>query len=184
MLARSYPDVAPTLLGWPYMSLQIRRPSVGVFRTRQRGRFTSPLPPSAGPLRRPFGPKPRGAALKVRTPTTWPAKACRNHAPQGGVLPEGHFGTPPKSLVLGFEVLELLSALAKLGSTLLGLGSALVGLPPKGAEGAPWQREALPPPKAARSAAPPDRPKIGAFTARTKARVSGNTDAPGTEWMN
>ena len=35
-------------------------------------------------------------------------------------------------------------ALAKLGSTLLGLRSALVGLPPEGAEGAPWQREALP----------------------------------------
>ena len=83
---------------------------------------------------------------------------------------------------LGSTLLGL--ALAKLGSTLLGLGSALVGLPPEGAEGVPWQREAVPSPKAARSAAPPDRPKIGAFTARTKARVRGNTDAPGTEWMN
>ena len=46
------------------------------------GRFTSPQPPSAGPPRRPCRPKPPGAALKRRSPTTFPAEACKNLVPQ------------------------------------------------------------------------------------------------------
>ena len=113
-------------------ALEIRRPSVGVFRPRQRGRFTSPLPPSAGPLRRPSGPKPRGAALKLRSPTAWPDEACKNHVPQGGVPPEGHFGATPKFLCLGFEVLELPPGTCEAGFHTSGTGLRTCRSAPRG----------------------------------------------------
>ena len=137
---------------------QIRRPSVGVFRPRQKGRFTSPLPPSAGPLRRHFGSKPRGAALKVRTPTTKPAQACKNHAPQGG-SPQGSLWDPLRFLVLGFKVLELPPGTCETGLHTSGAGvRTCEAAPPRVPKAPHGSAKRCPPPKAARSAAPADRP--------------------------
>ena len=50
------------------------------------GRFTSPLPPSAGPLGRPSGQNPRSPVSKLRSPATFPAEPCKNPVPQARSL--------------------------------------------------------------------------------------------------
>ena len=151
-----------------------------MFRTfRRGGGFTSPLPPSAGHPCRP-GAKNESFNLKPRSPNRLSAQALRKPCtpPQ---VPPGALCAALGSLGLGFEVLPPHAGLRRFRSKLSCLASNPRSPAPKppdrpwGAEGAPRQREALPP-KAARSAAPSDRPKTlsaegaigGAYPSRMK----------------
>ena len=107
----------------------------------------SPAPSAKNPGGQPSKCEPQPRSMqKARTPSH--------------VLSEGHFGTSLRFLVLGFEVLELPPSTCETGLHTSWAGLRTCGAAPRGCRRRPF---ALPPPKAARSAAPPDCPKIGAY---------------------
>ena len=103
---------------------------VGVFRPGPGGRFTSPLPPSAGPLRRPSGQILEAQFQNSEPQPPFRPSPAKTSYPKG-VLPEDHFGLLWETWCLGFGVLWLGSGVWGLGFAVLELGFVVLALKPR-----------------------------------------------------
>ena len=94
------------------------------------GRFTSPLPPSAGPSRRHSGPKPRFQPQNHEAqPPSRPRPSKTSHPK--GVSPEGHFETHLGNLRSGFDVLGPSPRVVCLSPRVAGLPPRVARLSPR-----------------------------------------------------
>ena len=104
------------------------------------GGLPPPYPPPLDPFVDPSVQNPGGQPSKCEPQPPGRPRPAKTTYPNT-VLPEGHFGTPLRFLVLGFEVLELPPGTCETGLHTSGAGVRTCGAAPSGVPKAPHGSE-------------------------------------------